>query len=100
MRSEPLECGAVQGFAVVGMGDGDEEPGTFLEGFAIEVHGAVLGDDPLHIGAGRDDAGAGLQRGDDLGGEFRRPGSQGDEALPPSDILAPRTKSSCPPVPE
>jgi len=65
------------------MGDGDEEPGAFLEGFAVQVHGAVFGDDPLHVGPGRDDAGAGFQRGDDLGGEFRRTRGQGDDGLAP-----------------
>ena len=68
MRSEALESSPFERFSVVRMGDGDEQAGPFLQGFAVQVHGAVFGDDPLDVGAGRDDAGAGLEGGDDLRG--------------------------------
>ena len=60
MGTEPFEGGSVQLFSVVRMGDGDQQAGALLQGLAVQVHGALFGDDPLHVGAGRDDAGAGL----------------------------------------
>ena len=48
------------------MGDGDEEAGPLLEGLAVEVDGAILGDDPVGVGTRGDDARAGVEHIDDL----------------------------------
>ena len=64
--AEALEGFAVEHFTVVGMGDADEELGPLLQGLAVEVDGAVLGDDPVRVSARSHHSGAGVERRYDL----------------------------------
>ena len=66
MRPEALERLTVQHLPVVGMRDADHQLGALLQALAVEVHGAVLGHDPVSVRAGRDHAGARVELRDDL----------------------------------
>lgn len=50
MRAEPFEGGTIESLAVVRVGNGDEQLGSLLEGFAREIHSTPLGDYPMGIG--------------------------------------------------
>ena len=71
---KPLIGGAGKRFAILRVGDGDEQAGAFLEGFAVEVHGAVFGHHPLDIGTGRNNPCARLELRHNLGAAIAGPG--------------------------
>ena len=49
MAAEAVEGGSFEHFAVVRVGYGNHKAGPLLEGFAVEIHGAVFGDDPVGV---------------------------------------------------
>ena len=49
MRAEALECLPIQHLPVVRVCYAYEEFCTLLQGPAVEVHGAILGDDPMRV---------------------------------------------------
>lgn len=50
--SVALECCPVQGFLGRRIGDRDDQPRTLLQAFAVEIDGAVFGDEPVDVVAG------------------------------------------------
>ena len=67
MRAKAVESGLVQHGPVVGMGNGNEQLGTFLQGFSVQVYGSVFRDNPVGIGPRGYHAGTGIQHRDNLG---------------------------------
>ena len=51
--------------AKIGMGDRNQQLGSFTEGATVQIHGPVFGHDPLNVAPRRDDSGAGIEHRDD-----------------------------------
>jgi hypothetical protein len=82
--------------------DGDERLAALAQREPVQVDGAVLGDDPVHVAARGDDARAGLERRVVMRETLPPAAVEGSAmiGLPPSERAAPRMKSICPPMPE
>lgn len=63
----PLIERAIEPFAVLRMGDVDQQLGALFQIFSKEVYLAVFRDDPVDVAAGGHDAGAFFEEGDDAG---------------------------------
>ena len=61
VEAETPEGFPVERFPVVRVRYPDEQPGPFLEGFSVKVHGSVFGHDPVGVCTGCDDAGSRIE---------------------------------------
>ena len=87
--------------AEVGMRDRRQGVRPLAQGQAVQVHGAVLGHDPVHVTARRHHAGARLQGDHDAGHRAAaRRRRQRDDRLAAVDRAAACMKSIWPPMPE
>ena len=84
--AEAFEGGSFEGFAVVGMGDFDHGLGALAEVLAVKVGRAVFGDDPMDMGAGRDDAGPFFQHADDARFAVLGDRREGDDRFPADGV--------------
>ena len=66
MLAVTLESRAVERLLVVGVSDADDQPRALLKRASVQVHGSVLGNEPVDVRARRDDAGSERQLGRDL----------------------------------
>ena len=81
MRAEAFECFAVQHFPVVRVGYADHEFCPLLEASAVEVHGAVLGHNPVCVRPRGYHSCPRLEHRYDLGGSLVGAGCECGDAL-------------------
>ena len=98
--SIPLKGSPIQHLSVIRMSNRNQQPCTFLQRLSIQIHRTIFRHHPLHIRSGCNHPGSRLQHRNNLLIPLLVLEASAITAFPPFDILAPRTKSSCPPVPE
>ena len=81
MLAVTLESRAVERLLVVGVSDADDQPRALLKRASVQVHGSVLGNEPVDVRARRDDAGSERQLGRDLADALVRGRGHGEDRL-------------------
>lgn len=89
MLAVTLESRAVERLLVVGVSDADDQPRALLKRASVQVHGSVLGNEPVDVRARRDDAGSERQLGAILLMPLFVVEGMARIALPPSEREAP-----------
>jgi hypothetical protein len=100
MWTKTLECGFIQLIPIVRMSNTYQQLGSFLKRFSKKIHCTIFSHNPSYTWTRGNDTCTFLQEWNNLILSLIGSRSKCNNVLPPSDILAPFTKSTCPPVPE